>query len=204
MAQNYKVFYNERPVIFTQNPNVSPTRPTPSTREEWIGFVNSLLSHPTKVPPIVLHCEDAERGFEDFKTQFIYLEAAGGLVQHPQKGFLGIFRLGKWDLPKGKIESGENPQEAALREVEEECGIKPEGIVQKIADTYHIYMMNGKHHLKRTHWFLMHYSGSAELVPQTDEDIAECRWVTDIEKNKFLQNTYPAIAEILAGEMNSN
>ena len=77
-----------------------------------------------------------------FKEQFKTIEAAGGLVKKGDKTLL-IYRLKKWDLPKGKLEKGETIPEGALREVEEECGIKV-SLGQKICTTRHTYSMKEK------------------------------------------------------------
>ena len=77
-----------------------------------------------------------------------------------------IFRNSKWDLPKGKLEVGENIQECAIREVEEECGISNLEIVSELSSTYHTYEMNGKAILKRTYWFKMNTNYDNKLLPQ--------------------------------------
>src|SRR4051812_48020306 len=56
--------------------------------------------------------------------KFTIIRAAGGLVVNDGGEMLFIFRRGKWDLPKGKLEEGEDLEECAVREVEEETGLK--------------------------------------------------------------------------------
>ncbi len=126
------------------------------------------------------------------------IEAAGGIVTNSNEDVLMIFRHGKWDLPKGKIEKGEGESEAAVREVEEECGISHLHANQKFMKTYHTYQLNGKDILKISHWYLMRYSGKTlALVPQTEEGISEARWMTRPEIRNVLSNSYPSIVEVM-------
>ena len=112
----------------------------------------------------------------DFKSKFLLIEAAGGIVRK-QSQILFIFRLGKWDLPKGKLEKGENPEEASIREVEEECGVTA-SLAGKIGETWHTYKdRKDREVLKCTHWYAMDCQSDEALSPQTEEDIQEVRWV---------------------------
>ncbi len=126
------------------------------------------------------------------------IEAAGGIVKNRHGNILFIFRNGKWDLPKGKIETGENEQEAALREVEEECGISNLTIEGKHTTTYHTYPLKGETILKYSHWYKMTYSGkSLELLPQEEEGITDARWMDETEIKKAMKNTFASIGEVM-------
>ena len=70
----------------------------------------------------VLWNSDLEKLKKAFFKHFTHIEAAGGIVENEKKELLFIYRLGKWDLPKGKVEKGESIAETAVREVEEETG----------------------------------------------------------------------------------
>ena len=96
-----------------------------------------------------------EENWKDFCSKFIMIEAAGGLVFNKDGHILMIFRNGKWDLPKGKLEIGESVEECAKREVEEECGIYGLDIIEKLLDTYHTYKLKGNKILKKTYWYKM-------------------------------------------------
>ena len=100
-------------------------------------------------------------------------------------------------LPKGKIDPGETPETAAVREVEEECGIDSPDIVDNITETYHTYFLEGKWILKRTHWFLMEYSGDQALTPQLEEGITKADWLTREKWNQVMNNTYGSIQDVL-------
>ena len=123
--------------------------------------------------------------------------AAGGLVQNSEGKFLFIFRRGKWDLPKGKVDKHERVETAAIREVEEECGIKELEIIHPITITIHPYEQKGKKILKETHWFFMKTKWEGALVPQQEEDITEAVWAGEKEIENFLNNTYDTIREVV-------
>ena len=161
--------------------------------------INSLLHEIAKEEfhaGVMLH-SDLEELKKAFFKHFIEIEAAGGIVQNDKKELLFILRLGKWDLPKGKIEEGENIETTAVREVEEETGVTDLLLKKKTGETYHTYNAYGKHFLKTTHWFYMTCPSKQKLVPQTEEDISEIKWVNTIDITEQLANTYPSIKEIL-------
>jgi 8-oxo-dGTP pyrophosphatase MutT (NUDIX family) len=133
-----------------------------------------------------------------FFKNFTLIEAAGGIVQNDKRELLFIKRLGKWDLPKGKIEKGEKPEECALREVTEETGVKGLSLKKKIGETFHVYDQFGKHFLKTSHWFYMTCSSGQELIPQVEEHITEIKWVKTIDIREPIKNTYPSIKNILS------
>jgi len=135
-----------------------------------------------------------------FFKHFTLIKAAGGLVKNGAGEILLILRRGKWDLPKGKLDKGETLEACALREVSEETGLKNLELGQLIQITFHTYSLFGKHILKETHWYAMTAKGKESLVPQTEEDITEIRWVKKTELKKYLSNTFETIAEILSAE----
>ena len=126
------------------------------------------------------------------------IKAAGGVVTNGNGEYLFIHRLGKWDLPKGKVEEGERMKEAALREVEEECGIQIDYLGKKVATTYHTYYMRNKFVLKQTKWYQMGVNKIPKLTPQLEEDIDQAEWLKTSQLKKVKENTYPLILEILA------
>jgi len=125
------------------------------------------------------------------------IEAAGGLVFNKDGDILMIFRNGKWDLPKGKLEMGESVEECAIREVEEECGVSGIIIENKIKDTYHTYVLEGENILKKTYWYKMKTDYSAKLVPQIEEGITKVSWVDKDQISKKLKNSYGNISDVL-------
>ncbi|MEQ8927804.1 MAG: NUDIX domain-containing protein [Fulvivirga sp.] len=125
------------------------------------------------------------------KKKFKIIKAAGGLVRKKDK-ILMIYRLKKWDLPKGKFEKDEKPKQAAQREVEEECNIQV-NLRNKICTTWHTYTMKKKQILKKTTWFLMDIVRDKEMMPQIEEDIEEVRWMTPKEVFHALDDSYKSI-----------
>ena len=146
----------------------------------------------------VIWHSDLEKLKETFFKNFKIIEAAGGIVQNDKKEILFIHRLGKWDLPKGKIEKGENQEACAVREVIEETGVTKLHLKKKIGETYHVYDEFGKHFLKISHWFHMTCPAKQVLQPQTEEHITDIKWVKTIDIKEPVKNTYPSIKDILA------
>jgi 8-oxo-dGTP pyrophosphatase MutT (NUDIX family) len=108
------------------------------------------------------------------------IESAGGLVCNKNHHVLLMFKRGKWDMPKGRIEEGTSREESALREVQEETGlnIKKLQIQSKLVSTWHTTRHQNIRYLKKTHWFLMQYDGKDDdTEPQIEEGIIECRWI---------------------------
>ena len=123
--------------------------------------------------------------------------AAGGIVENEVGEILFQFRRGKWDLPKGKLDEGESIEECAVREVEEETGLRNIQLGELIGVTNHCYNEKGTNIDKKTYWFAMKVSGDQKLIPQTEEDILELRWVKESELEKYLSNTFLNIIEIV-------
>jgi ADP-ribose pyrophosphatase YjhB (NUDIX family) len=161
-------------------------------------MVLNYLNVDNKIMHVVFLTPTPKEDFEKFTTNFDLIVAAGGKVTNNEGKTLFIFRLGKWDLPKGKVEKKESVEHAAIREVEEECGISQLTVLNHIKDTYHIYELNDKLVLKQSIWYEMKTTDSAKLVPQTEENITDARWMTTKEiENIVLKNTYPSIKELL-------
>jgi len=118
------------------------------------------------------------------------IHSAGGLVCNHSHQILLMFKRGKWDMPKGRVEKNQSRPEAALREVEEETGLdinnlKIEG---KLVSTWHTTRHGSTKYLKKTDWYLMKHDGDDVTHPQVEEGIIECRWVhlSDLPKYREL------------------
>ncbi len=144
-----------------------------------------------------IHTNNVQETFEMLKRNFVIIQAGGGLVYTQGVEVLLIFRRGKWDLPKGKLEEGENLPECALREVEEETGLQNITLGKKLAVTYHTYEEKGEKILKESHWYTMQASKQT-LTAQTEEDIEECKWVPLTEIAFFASKAHPSVADVLA------
>ena len=125
------------------------------------------------------------------KKRFKIVKAAGGLVRKKDR-FLLIYRQKKWDLPKGKKESGERSRQTAVREVEEECNVKVK-LGKKISTTWHTYTMNKNAMLKKTRWYNMELVDDSKMKPSLEEDIEDVRWMNQKEVYHALENSYNSI-----------
>jgi len=132
-----------------------------------------------------------------FWKKFTIIQAAGGLVTNKNNEILMIFRRGKWDLPKGKLDKGETLEQCAVREVAEETGLQNISLQKALVTTYHTYHESGKFILKESHWYKMTTTGKQALAPQAEEDIAEARWVKKTGLPELLKNTFPSIKDVL-------
>lgn len=130
-----------------------------------------------------------------FKDQFKIAKAAGGLVVKGDQ-VLMIYRLGKWDLPKGKLKSDEDTALGALREVEEETNIKLE-MGEELPSTWHSYAYKGNKMLKKTSWYVMKCLDDTLMKPQAEEYIEEVRWMSPQEALAKLEDSYASIALVM-------
>jgi 8-oxo-dGTP pyrophosphatase MutT (NUDIX family) len=197
----YKVFFNDRVVLLTddfiRNFQVKyglfyKYRNTDDLKE-LISFYSNLK----RIDTLFIFHHDLDELQERFKSCFFVVEAAGGLVCNEEGKYLVMKRRGRWDLPKGKVDPGESVADAALREVTEECGLSRLEITGPLMSTYHSYRLDGQPILKRTSWFDMKASGRERLVPQSDEDITEVKWMGKEDLGEITRNTYLGILDIL-------
>jgi 8-oxo-dGTP pyrophosphatase MutT (NUDIX family) len=125
--------------------------------------------------------------------------AAGGLVTNGNNELLMIFRRGKWDLPKGKLDPGESPEACALREVSEETGVSNLQLNKLVGTTQHEYFdtwVNAEV-TKIIYWYAMQVNGHPLLIPQIEEDIDVAEWANPQKVQANLENSYPSIIDIL-------
>ncbi|HKK75092.1 MAG TPA: NUDIX hydrolase [Saprospiraceae bacterium] len=192
----YKIYINETPLILAKlnkQEDLPPSGPNklvnryPGLAKMILNYVD-MLEKNRQFDYVYLYSEDYDQLVADFKSHFRLIEAAGGLVFNQDEEILAIFRRGSWDLPKGKIDPGETPPVAAVREVQEETGLQKVSLGEHLIDTYHTYRLkSGKRVLKRTYWYLMR-SSKQDLIPQTEEDIEKALW---IGPEAFLKEEHP-------------
>jgi len=132
-----------------------------------------------------------------FRIYFTEVGAAGGLVKHTSGKYLFIEKKGKLDLPKGHLEPGEEPEECAIREVSEECGITGHTIVKPLTPSYHTYSWEGISYLKKTSWFLMQYDGEMISEPQVEEGITNVDWLLPDELNSLKTNAWLSLMDLI-------
>lgn len=195
----YKIFINDKPFILAPKTNRFETGQGSlliayselQNLKQAVDLMNlSVVSNLTITG-------DVEAMWKEFLQEFKLINAAGGVVKSKENKVLFIFRLGKWDLPKGKVDKGETLEQAAIREVEEECGISKLIISGKLLTTYHTYTLKGKNIIKASHWYSMTTTDITPLKPQTEENITDARWVSADEIPLLLKDAYPSIAEVI-------
>ncbi|MCL7754683.1 NUDIX domain-containing protein [Polaribacter sp. Z022] len=187
----YKVFVNDTPIIITSSLKNDNKFPTYSFKNVNFNEILFKLKHKDFLG-INLHSTNLENDWKIFTKNLNIIPAAGGLVLNDKKEVLFIFRNGTWDLPKGWIEKGESIEKAAIREVEEECGVFNLNLIKPLLTTYHIYEQNGLN-LKETHWFLMSSDYKGKLKPQIEEGITKVDFKNEEESKNALLNSYENI-----------
>lgn len=188
----YKVFVNDRPIILTEKENFSTDYKKILYSHAHIYELIRRLTF-GDLEGICLICSNLKDNWRHFQSHFTIQKSAGGKVFNPKKEVLFIYRFDKWDLPKGKLEKNEEIEECAVREVEEECGVRGLKIIKKIDITYHIFDYKDAKILKETHWFLMHTDYDGKLVPQEEEGILKAVFKDEAQAREALQNTYQNI-----------
>jgi len=198
MAQKYRIYINEKVLLIT---TVQPKHPENFQRLDNQFFdlktIYAQVTNQHKNKRFYILCNDAKAMLKKIRKSVTLIEAAGGLVKNPAGDYLFIYRNDKWDIPKGKLEKGEKKKEGAVREVEEECGIKVSKAGKKIINTYHTYIYKGEVVLKKTYWYSMIYKGSERLKPQIEEGITEVRWFNKGHMEDIKNNTFPSIMDVL-------
>jgi 8-oxo-dGTP pyrophosphatase MutT (NUDIX family) len=197
MAQKYNIYINEKTLIVVSSlPNNLQNYQVINVQEfDFEIFYHSLNNNPYAV--FVILTSQPKNIFLKIQKSLRVIEAAGGLVRSNEDKYLFIKRNGLWDLPKGKLELGEKKKDAAVREVEEECGIEVKKLGKKLLKTYHIYELKGKIVLKISHWYKMRALANQALVPQLEEGITEVKWIGKEDWNLVRANTYPSIIDVL-------
>ena len=188
----YKVFVNDALIIVTDSLKKYHNFPIYIFKD----FVIDELMYRTRnesAKGAIFFCDNLENDWNSFKAHFKVIKAGGGLVLNPQKEMLFIYRNGIWDLPKGRTEKGETIETTAVREVEEECGVKNLKLVKFLITTYHIFYQKAELRMKETHWYLMESDGNNSLKPQLEEGITEAIFKNKVEAQQALKNTYANI-----------
>lgn len=197
----YKVFFKDRTVyfgddfskVFGRNSGLFYKYNNIQELEELVHAFYDL----SRIEKLFIIHPDIITIFEEFKSCFNYVDAAGGVVIRKDGKFLIMKRDGIWDLPKGKLEQGEDAETAALREVKEETGLSKLRVVKPILSTFHTYQITDDMLLKKTKWYEMEYIGNGEAVPETAENITEIKWVDPGRTDFIRKNTYQSVLDVL-------
>ena len=197
----YKVFFDDRVVYLSERAPDGRAGTARSFMEfqgrpELGTLLDSFASNDQLQELHVFHKDLAELSAA-FISCFKFIEAGGGVVLNEKGEFLAIERNGVWDLPKGKMEKGEDFETTALREVEEETGLAGLELSGLLLSTFHTYPLKGKMILKETRWFEMLQAGGGEPVLQAEEGITAYRWVKPGNTGFIRKNTYASILDVL-------
>jgi ADP-ribose pyrophosphatase YjhB (NUDIX family) len=199
---SFTVYIGEHPVSFVDEsfhiPKLSGLMYASYDSQETMLKCIETMEKDLGVSQLIVWSPNPKASFLEFCKQYRIIEAAGGLVFNSEDQILFIFRNGKWDLPKGKIESGETISEAGLREVEEECGIKNIEIISSLSVTFHTYTLRSERILKKSHWFEMRVKGVPLLSPQKEEGITKAVWMDRCEMEKALENSFSSVTDVIA------
>src|SRR5699024_10072050 len=182
----YKVFVGDIPIILSTDQNIGENYYSAPIKEANIKQIVKKIKKGALQKVHLYHAEDSKL-LTHFKKQLQPILAAGGKVNNDNGEILFIFRKGLWDLPKGRMEKNESIEATAIREVEEETGVKKLRLSKPLPTTYHVMERNGKFRLKITYWFEMQTSYSEALIPQTEEGITLAEWKDFEESRKALQ-----------------
>lgn len=200
MARKYEVHIDGKVLIIGELPNFGALPRNwlalhVDSSEEIAGLVRVLVVDST-LQGAYAFSADVERLWHWFCQGYTLVQAAGGAVTSHDGRLLAIHRLGRWDLPKGKVERGESIEEAALREVREECGLRHLRLIRPLLNTWHTYERNGPQ-LKCTHWFLMEGDATEQLHPQAEEAIDAVRWLDAPAVEEMRGDTYASVLAVL-------
>lgn len=198
-GKTYRIYINQAVLLISESiPASLPSHQNLDNQAfDLLTFYEQVKSD-LKPMLYVMQATNAKRFFKQLKASTTFIKAAGGVVRNEENKYLFIFRKGKWDLPKGKLDEREKTKKAAIREVEEECGIRVNKLDDKLCNTYHVYQENGLVVLKKTSWYKMVAENQSRLTPQAEEDITEARWVAPADFDMVRSNTYPLIADVIS------
>jgi 8-oxo-dGTP pyrophosphatase MutT (NUDIX family) len=192
----YKVFIYDKPVLIKLK-GINTLKTFQQIYEVDVNNILNLLKN-HDYEGVIIESDNPEADWLIFKKQFKFIIAAGGVVKNKKNEILLIHRIGKWDLPKGKLEEGEDIPICAIREVEEECNVTNLAINKTLPSTFHCYpLKDGRWALKETFWFEMETDYLGELIPQTEEGIDKVIWGDKEHINIAANDTYASIKEIL-------
>lgn len=198
----YEIFVNDKSIILTNvQENCENSKIFPLKDVEIDFVINLLLKGDTE--KVYLYHPNGEKILKKFKKKIAVIKAGGGVVQNSKGKILMMKRRGKWDIPKGKKEKGENIAVCALREVEEETGVKKLKLIRFRTITYHIFKQDGQYFMKETYWYDMKTSYKGGLVAQTEEGIEKVCWKKPEKVQELVKKSYKNIQKLFFEENNN-
>jgi 8-oxo-dGTP pyrophosphatase MutT (NUDIX family) len=205
-----KIYFDDKPLFLCDNVDATLQ---PYVHHDDAVFIDELNLHTIKsmihemqessVHAGVFFHKDLKELKDTFFKKFTLVKAAGGFVLNGNNEVLMMFRRGKWDLPKGKLDKKESFEECAVRETGEETGLKRIKLISPLNTTYHTYHEGTRFVLKETRWFKMKVSNEQKLIPQAAEQITKLEWVEKNDLKKYLQNSFPLVNDVLEAGFSS-
>jgi 8-oxo-dGTP pyrophosphatase MutT (NUDIX family) len=199
-----RIYINDKPLILTNSAEKYIVQnPLAKGYEVYVGAFHRNFRMAKKELDqafgrgVIIEDIDVDVIKKEVASYFKPISAGGGIVSNENGDILMIFRRGKWDLPKGKLDEGESIEECAVREVQEETGLDAIELGEKIVDTYHIYSENKKEIIKTTVWFKMKVKGIPELIPQAEENIVAAKWIPVKDLGAYVKQSYQGIRDVL-------
>lgn len=199
-----KIYFDNKPLFLCDDVDASLQ---PYIHHDDAVFIDELNLHTVKsmihemqessVHAGVFFHPDLDELRQSFFKKFTLVKAAGGFVLNENDQVLMMFRRGNWDLPKGKLDKNEGAEQGAIRETEEETGVKNIILMDPLVKTYHTYHEGTRFMLKETQWFRMKVKGEQELIPQTSEQITKLEWVNKDDLEEYKKNSFPSVVDVL-------
>ncbi len=202
MTESFKIFINDKPLQFLEagyEPENSSWIELPLNSDTNINLLLMDIYNAEKSSAFFIRVDSIAATLGKIRRSMTTVVAAGGLVWNGDGRLLMIFRRGKWDLPKGKLDPGEDLESAALREVSEETGVKGLSLNGKQTVMFYVFKDHNKLFLKEIHWYKMLCNDDSPLIPQAKEDITEAVWASGHDIDENMKNTYSSIKELLLG-----
>ena len=196
----YKVFVNDIPIILSTEKDLGEKYVSLPLKEVKLKRIIKKINK-GKLLYVNLYHEKKEKLLKHLFKKLPVVTAGGGLVLNAQNEILFIYRNGRWDLPKGKVEKKESIETGAIREVEEETGVKDLKISKFLQTTYHVFQRKGRYRLKVTYWYEMTTDYDGELVPEESEGIKKVKWKNMEKAQKALKKSYANIKLLFPEEV---
>lgn len=197
----YKVIFNNNEIILSNQKKIDTNNFYYNSNNVFdyiINLINKNQLYKSKdFNKFIIYHPNLKFLWNSFCNYFIQILAAGGIVKNYENKLLIIYRHGKLDLPKGKVENGEKFAQTAIREVQEECGIKELKLIRFFRTTYHIYNLNSKYYLKSSHWYLMYSKKNENLIPEINEGINAVDWKSKKDIFQSISKFYKNIKNLL-------
>ena len=131
-----------------------------------------------------------------------YHLSAGGVVVSalaPDAEIALLHRVdGEWTLPKGHLEGDESTREAALREIEEEIGLRDLEIISDLGTTRYTFQKPDDplpHHKEVAFHLVLSSRGRLPLIPEDNPKFDCARWIPSEEAERLC--TYPEFQDVI-------